>query len=688
MSNPLENIANLPPFSKIEAAHIEVALSQKLQTNLDLVEQLLKQDQPYTWENLIAPMEVSENGLERLWSPVSHMNSVVNTPELRDAYNACLPKLSEYSTAIGQNKALFQAIKQVRDQADSNKLNTAQKKSLDDSILSFQLSGVDLSGEKQSRYKDISSRLSQLSADYSDHVLDATTAWFKQIDEVEQLQGLPDSALAMAAQAAQQRDLEGWVISLDFPSYYAVITYADNAELRKTLYSAYTSRASELGDDLSLDNTQTMQEILKLKREKAALLGFANYAELSVATKMADCADDVMVFLRDLAQKAKPFAQKEVAELQQFAQQELGMESLNAWDMAYCAEKLKQSRYDISDEVLKPYFAVPNVLTGLFSLVEKLYNISISEKSDGIDLWHKDVQFYQIHNKQGQLQAEFYLDLYARAHKRGGAWMDSFCSRFRYQDTNLESSAASQHLQTPVAYLNCNSTPPVGDEPALFTHDEVVTLFHEFGHGLHHMLTQVEYLDVSGISGVEWDAVELPSQFMENWCWEKQALAMFAKHYQTGEILPDALIDKMQASKNFQSAMATLRQVEFALFDMQIHQLDSAAEEGQIAAILKQVRNEIAVLQPPEFNRFENSFSHIFAGGYSAGYYSYKWAEVLSEDAFARFEEEGLFNPQVGKAFLEEILQVGGSRPAMASFKAFRGREPSVDALLRRSGLS
>ena len=674
-TNPLKNIENLPPFSKIQAQHIEAALSEKLAENLALVAQLLSENSTYTWDNLIAPLEVAENAMERLWSPVSHMNAVVNTPELRDAYNACLPKLSEYSTAMGQNTALFQAIKSVRAQTDV--LDAAQKKSLDDAILSFQLSGVDLSGEKQARYKTISSRLSQLSADYADHVLDATTAWFKHIEDAAELQGLPESALAMAAQAAAQRELTGWVISLDFPSYYAVITYADNAQLRETVYRAYTTRASDLGDDLALDNTATMQEILQLKSEKATLLGFANYAELSVASKMADCADDVMVFLRDLAQKAKPFAHKELTELQQFAQYELGIETLNAWDIAYCSEKLKQARYDISDEVLKPYFAVPNVLTGLFELTERLYNVSISAKSEGIDLWHSDVQFYQIHNQQGELQAEFYLDLYARAHKRGGAWMDSFCSHFR----------AGEQLQTPVAYLNCNSTPPVGDEPALFTHDEVVTLFHEFGHGLHHMLTQVEYLDVSGISGVEWDAVELPSQFMENWCWEKQALALFAKHYKTGEVLPEHLIEKMQASKNFQSAMATLRQVEFALFDMHIHQRADAADKGQIAAILKQVRDEVAVIQPPAFNRFENSFSHIFAGGYSAGYYSYKWAEVLSEDAFGRFEEEGLFNPVVGKAFLAEILQVGGSRPAMESFKAFRGREPSVDALLRRSGL-
>ncbi len=676
-ANPLSRIENLPPFSKIKAEHIDSALSQRLKNNLEQVEQLLAKNSVYSWENLIAPMEVFENSLERLWSPVSHMNSVVNTSELRDAYNAALPSLSEYSTAMGQNKALFAAIQAIR--TEQKDLDDAQKKSLDDSIRAFKLSGVDLAGEQQTRYKEISARLSQLSADYSDHILDATTAWFKHIEDQNELVGLPDSALAMAAQAAEQKELDGWVITLDFPSYYAVVTYADNQALRQELYTAYTTRASELGAKPEWDNSATMQEILQLKQEKAHLLGFENYAELSIASKMADCADDVKVFLRDLANKATPFAQQELEELQQFSREELQLECLNAWDIAYSSEKLKQARYEISDEELKPYFAVPNVLAGLFTLVEKLYGISIQAVTEGIDVWHSDVKFYQVNNAQGELQAEFYLDLYARAHKRGGAWMDSFCSRYRSPDDKV---------QTPVAYLNCNSTPPVGDAPALFTHDEVVTLFHEFGHGLHHMLTQVEYLDISGISGVEWDAVELPSQFMENWCWEKEALAMFAKHYQTGEILPDALIDKMQASKNFQSAMATLRQVEFALFDIKIHQSESASEAGQIAKILQTVRDEIAVLQPPKFNRFENGFSHIFAGGYAAGYYSYKWAEVLSEDAFARFEEQGLFNPQVGKAFLKEILQVGGSRPAMESFKAFRGREPSVDALLRRSGLT
>ena len=676
MTKLLENNQRLAEFSKIKVEHIEPALTEKLKDNLALIDQLLKDNQTYTWDNLIAPMEMLDNELSKLWSPISHMNSVVNTEELRDAYNKCLPKLSEYATEIGQNKSLFHATQFIRD--NEKGLDTAQKKSLDDSILSFKLSGVDLSGEKKSRYKKISSELSQLSSNYSDNVLDATSAWFKHITDKSQLEGLPEYAFAMAEQAAQQRNLDGWVITLDFPSYYAVITYANDGDLRKEVYRSYTTKASDQGANPKLDNTENMRKILRLKQEKAKILSFNNYAELSVKSKMADSANDVVDFLNDLGNKAKVFAEKEVIELQQFAQQELGIGEFNAWDIAYSSEKLKQQRYDISDEELKPYFAVNSVLNGLFQLTEKLYGVKMTLKTEDVDTWHDDVLFYQIHNPVGELQAEFYLDLYAREHKRGGAWMDDYCARFKHGDT----------LQTPVAYMTCNSTPPVGDQAALFTHDEVVTLFHEFGHGLHHMLTQVDYLDVSGISGVEWDAVELPSQFMENWCWEKDSLAMFAKHHKTGETIPDELIAKMQASKNFQSAMAMVRQIEFSLFDMKIHMADDASEEGRIAEILKQVREEVAVIQPPEFNRFQNSFSHIFAGGYSAGYYSYKWAEVLSEDAFSRFEEEGLFNPEVGKAFLEEVLQVGGSRTAMESFKAFRGREPSVDALLRRAGLA
>ena len=671
----MENNNNLPLFSNIKIEEIESKLDKKLKENLALIDQLLKDNETYTWDNLITPMNIAENELDKFWSPISHMNSVVNTPELRDAYNNCLPKLSEYGTEIGQNKALFHAIKSIQETEEG--LDDTQRKCLDDSIRGFKLSGVDLSGEKKTRYKELSSKLSELSSNYSDNVLDATNAWSKHITDKSALIGLPDYALSMAKQAAENRDLKGWLITLDFPSYHAIVTYADNADLRKEVYKAFVTRASDQGDKPELDNTENMQNILKYKKEKAKILGFDNYAELSIESKMAKSSSDVIQFLEELAEKAKPFAEKDIEELRQFAKKELSIENLNSWDIAYASEKLKEQRYNISDEELKPYFSVDNVLAGLFNLTEKLYGVKITEKN-GIDTWHDDVIFYQIHNSKGDLQAEFYLDLYSRQHKRGGAWMDDYCSRFRYNDT----------LQTPVAYMTCNSTPPVGDEPALFTHDEVITLFHEFGHGLHHMLTQVDYIDASGINGVEWDAVELPSQFMENWCWEKESLQMFAKHYKTGEVIPDNLIHKMQSSKNFQSGMAMMRQLEFSLFDMKIHIAEDASEQGRIAEILQQVRDDVAVIQTPEFSRFQNSFSHIFAGGYSAGYYSYKWAEVLSEDAFSRFEEEGLFNPEVGKSFLTEILQVGGSRPAMESFKAFRGREPSVDALLRRAGLS
>ncbi|HIP94744.1 MAG TPA: M3 family peptidase, partial [Leucothrix sp.] len=472
-------------------------------------------------------------------------------------------------------------------------------------------------------------------------------------------------------------DLSGWLLTLEFPSYYAVITYADNRELRKEVYRAYSTRASDQGDNPDLDNSENMGKILQLRQEKAALLGFRSYADLSLDTKMAESPKQVLEFMDELAEKSLPFAKKEYKELCEFAEKELNIPDLKSWDIGYASEKLKQQRYAISDEDLKPYFPVDSVLNGLFKLVENLYKVTIKWNKE-TDSWHKDVRFYEIYDESGKLKARFYLDLYARQHKRGGAWMADFSSRFK----------TDEGLQTPVAFMTCNSAPPAGGKPALFTHDEVITLFHEFGHGLHHMMTQVDYLDISGISGVEWDAVELPSQFMENWCWQREALDMFATHYETGEKLPDELFDKMQAARHFQSAMAMVRQLEFSVFDMRIHNEPSVTSAEQIKAILDKTREHIAVVVPPEFNRFQHGFSHIFAGGYAAGYYSYKWAEVLSSDAFARFEEEGLFNQQVGKDFLTEILEVGGSRTAMESFKAFRGREPNVDALLRHSGLA
>lgn len=676
MKSPLLKIKDLPEFNQIKPEQIEPALDELLKNARALTKQLLAENTEYSWDNLILPLEISDNEIERMWSPVSHMNGVVNTQELRDAYTACLPKLSEYSTEMGQNKELFSALQQIQNNQDKLGLDKAQRKSLEDSLKGFRLSGVDLSENKKQQFAKISKELSTLTSKYSDNVLDATNAWTKEVSDVEELAGLPETAIEQAAEAAKQRELSGWLLTLDFPSYYAVMTYADNRELREELYHAYSTRASDKAEDGKLDNSKNMGKILQLRQEKALLLGFESYANLSLDTKMADSPEQVLKFLDELAEKSLPFARKEFQELSEFAAEELDMDNLQAWDIGYTSEKLKQQRYAISDEDLKPYFPVDKVLNGLFELVEKLYKVTIKQNTD-VESWHKDVRFYEIYNSDDTLKARFYLDLYARQQKRGGAWMADFCSRFK-TDTGL---------QTPVAFMTCNSAPPAGGKPALFTHDEVITLFHEFGHGLHHMMTQVEYLDISGIGGVEWDAVELPSQFMENWCWQREALDMFAKHYETGEKLPNELFDKMQAARHFQSAMGMVRQLEFSIFDIRIYSEANITSAEQIQTVLDNTRENIAVVIPPSFNRFQHGFSHIFAGGYAAGYYSYKWAEVLSADAFARFEEEGLFNQEVGEAFLTEILEVGGSRPAMESFKAFRGREPNVDALLKHSGL-
>ncbi|MBJ6611505.1 MAG: M3 family metallopeptidase [Candidatus Thiothrix moscowensis] len=673
--NPLLDNSKLPLWSQIKPEHITPALDVVLQENRDWLQQALTVDTRFTWNNLVAPLNEASNRLERTWSPVSHLNAVVNTDELRKEYNSNLPRLSDYHTEMGQNAALYAAIRSIRAQDDT--LDSAQQKSLDDSLLGFKLSGVALPEAQKERFREISQQLSQLNSRFSDNVLDATNAWVKQITDVTELAGLPESALEMAAQTAKQRDMQGWVLTLQFPSYFPVLTYADNRALRAEMYRAYTTRASELGANPDWDNTAVMRDILRLRQEEAALLGYANYAELSLATKMAESPQQVLEFLADLAHKAKPFAEQEFAEVGEFART-LGIDEVEAWDVAYVSEKMKQARFDFSEEDLKPYFPADRVISGLFALVEKLFGVRIEQQQAHIDLWHSDVRFYLVYDCTGTVQACFYLDLYARQHKRGGAWMSDFCGRFRRQDG----------LQIPVAFMTCNGSPPVGDKPALFTHDEVVTLFHEFGHGLHHMLTQVDYPDIAGINGVEWDAVELPSQFMENWCWERSVLDMIAAHWQTGEPLPEDLYQKMQAARHFQTAMATVRQLEFALFDMRLHLDPQAAEPGRLEAIRAEVQQQVAVIKPPAFNRMPHSFTHVFAGGYAAGYYSYKWAEVLSADAFARFEEEGLFDAGVGEAFLNEVLAVGGSRKAMESFVAFRGRKPSVDALLRHNGLA
>ena len=677
MKSYLPEIQDLPNFNSIKADAVIPALDQCLKDNRALLGTLLNQGEKPSWDNFIRPLEVAENNLSRLWSPISHMNAVVNTDELREAYNTALPILSGYSTEMGQNAEFFKAMQSIQDSQDNAPLNKAQQKSLNDALKSFTRSGINLPPEKQQAFKKISQKLSQLSSKFSDNVLDATNNWTLLISDVEALKGLSDNALAAAAQSASQRELSGWLLTLEFPSFHAVMTYADDRALREKVYRAYTTRASEQSENLALNNNDLMVEILQLRQEKAELLGFDHYADYSIDVKMAESPAQIIGFLEELAEKSLPYAKKEFKELQTFAAEHLNIQDLQAWDVSYASDKLKQQSFNFSSEDLKPYFPADYVLKGLFQIVESLYGVTIKAQ-DAVETWHEDAQFYEIFDAKGNLIAQFYLDLYARQHKRGGAWMADYCTRFNN----------GSMIQTPVAFMTCNASSPTADAPALFTHDEVITLFHEFGHGLHHMMTQIEYLSISGISGVEWDAVELPSQFMENFCWQRETIDLFAAHYETNEKIPEELFNKIKETQHFQSGMAMVRQLEFALFDLKIHMDKTVDSAGKIQAILNQTRQAVAVIPAPDFNRFQNGFGHIFAGGYAAGYYSYKWAEVLSADAFSRFEEEGLFSKAAGNDFLEQVLQKGGSRPAMESFVAFRGREPKVDALLRHNGLT
>ena len=677
MNNPLLQMDGLPPFSKIKPEHAEPAIDALLVEGRRAVADLLAATTEYSWDNFVQPLEALEERLGRAWSPVSHLNSVMNSDELREAYNACLPKLSDYGTEMSQHEGLYQAFKQIADSADYALLDTAQKKIIDNAMRDFRLSGIDLPADKQARYKEIMQEMSALTSKFSENVLDATNAWSLQITDVSRLSGLPESALGMARQIAEREGQDGWVFNLEYPSYLPVMTYADDRELRREIYTAFVTRASDEGPhDKKFDNTPIMEQILALRHESAQLLGFKNYAEKSLATKMAQSTDQVLAFLNDLAERALPLAKQELDEVRAFARQTHGMDALEAWDIGYYSEKLQQHKYAISQEELKPYFPEDKILSGMFAVVERLYGFKIIERHD-IDVWHKDVRFFEISDADG-VRGQFYLDLYARPQKRGGAWMDDCVTR-------MQTVAG---VQVPVAYLTCNFSAPIGAAPALFSHDEVLTMFHEFGHGLHHMLTQVDYPSVSGIGGVPWDAVELPSQFMENWCWQKEALADIAGHYKTGEALPDELFDKMTAAKNFQSAMQMVRQLEFSIFDFRMHLEYDPAIGGRIYEILDSVREQVAVIEATSFNRFPHSFGHIFAGGYAAGYYSYKWAEVLSADAFAAFEETGIFDRDTGLKFLTTVLEQGGSREPMELFIEFRGREPSIDALLRHSGLA
>ncbi|TLS77553.1 M3 family metallopeptidase [Mariprofundus erugo] len=673
--NPLIQgiFTELPLFDRIRAEHVLPALELTLAYARNQVALLTDIDAP-SWDSLMQPLESMDEMLGRVWGPVSHLNAVCDSDEMRPVYQQGVAKMAEWSSELGQNEALYAAIRKVADRDDFATLSGERQRVVEHALRDFKLSGAELEGDAKERFKAIRMRSSELSTTFEQHILDATRAFSLHITDAVDVSGLPESILAAASQrAANSGKEDGWLITLDIPSYLPFMQYADNRNLRETMYRAYVTRATT-GE---LDNTGVIDEMLKLRKEAASLLGFEHYAASSLVSKMAESADEVSAFLRELAAKSRPAAEHEIAELRAFAADELGLNDLQAWDIPYASEKLRLKKYAISQEELKPYFSEQNVVQGMFGLVERLYGISIRE-SESVAKWHDSARFFEVFSNTGEKIAAFYLDPYARAHKRGGAWMDECVARWLKSDGTL---------QLPVAYLVCNFDAPVGDKPALWTHDEVTTLFHEFGHGLHHMLTTVNELSVSGIRGVPWDAVELPSQFMENFCWEREVVDMFARHYQTGETMPDALFNKMLAAKNFQSAMMILRQIEFSLFDLLLHSEYNPDGNDSVQNLLDKVRSEVAVLIPPAFNKFQNSFSHIFAGGYAAGYYSYKWAEVLSADVYATFEEEGILNTDTATRLRNELLSIGGSRDIMDAFIAFRGRKPTVDALLRHSGL-
>ena len=672
MTNPLLDTAGLPRFADIRPEHVQPAVTALLAEANEALERVTSDAVAADYDAMSAVLDVATERLGRAWGAVSHLNGVADSPALRAAYNESLPVVTEFHTRLGADERLYAKYKAIEASPAAAGLSAPRRRALSNAMRDFVLSGAELQGAARERYAELQERQAALGQTYSEHVLDATDGYAYYASEAE-LAGVPADVVAATRAAAEAEGKDGHKLTLHLPSYLPVMQYGENRALRERLHTAYVTRASELGKP-EWDNTEVMRELLALRQEEARLLGYRNYAEVSLVPKMADSPQQVIDFLRDLARRARPFAERDLAELREFAATELGLPELKAWDIAYASEKLKEQRYAFSDQEVKPYFTETKVLQGLFGIIETLFEVSI--RPDTAEVWHPSVRFFRI-ERAGQLVGQFYLDPYARAGKRPGAWMDDVRGRWARPDGGT---------QTPVAHLVCNFASPVNDRPALLTHDDVTTLFHEFGHGLHHMLTQVEDMGVAGISGVEWDAVELPSQFMENFCWEWEVLKHLTAHVDSGESLPRALYDKMLAAKNFQSGMQTLRQVEFSLFDMRIHA--EPGSETRIQAVLDEVRREVAVLIPPGFNRFQHGFSHIFAGGYSAGYYSYKWAEVLSADAWSAFEESGTLNPETGRRYRQAILEAGGSRPAMESFKAFRGREPRIDALLRHQGMA
>ncbi|NKB75592.1 MAG: oligopeptidase A [Gammaproteobacteria bacterium] len=690
--NPLLDFSGFPRFRDIVPDHVVPALDEILQNNRAKIDGLLDSETTPDWDNFIMPMEELDDQLERMWTPVSHLNNVMNNKALQEAYQDCLVKLSDYAAELGQNKVLFEKIVMI-EKALSSRENgrehgvysdideisyLARRKSIQNDLRDFKLSGIDLEGKDKERYREILSDLSQLTNEFSQNVQDATDGWGLHVTDVEDLKGIPESVVSMALDEARKKGLEGWQFNLQYPFFQPLMSHAGNRDLREKMYRAFVTRASEIGPCAGQwDNTSVMESILQLRSEKAQILGFRNYAEYSVETKMASSVEEVEKFLTDLSTKAKPEAEKEVAQLHQFAQDEYGVNGISPWDYGWFSEKLRQKRYEFSSEALRPFFPLPKVMSGMFEIVSRLFGIEI-QVEEAPQIWHEDVMFFKVIGVEGGVIGYFYVDLFAREAKQGGAWMTDAVGRRK----------THAGIQLPVAFLTCNFSKPMGDSPSLLLHDEVITLFHEFGHGLHHLLTQIEVAGVAGINGVPWDAVELPSQFLENWCWDREALDLISGHVETGERVPDDLLEKMHQARNFQSAMQMQRQIEFSLFDLRIHKEVEGIDGNMIQRILDEVRDDVAVVKAPEFNRFQHGFGHIFAGGYAAGYYSYKWAEVLSSDAFSLFEEKGIFDKETGASFRRCILEKGGSEEPASLFFDFRGREPDIEALLRHSGLS
>lgn len=676
-ANPLLDQTGLPHFAMIQAAHVAPAVDALLADYRARIDALIADPAPRTFANTMLPQEALEHRSEQMWSPVSHLHAVADTPELRAVYGPAEEALSDFGAALGQNRELYAAVKAVADSAQFATLPRPARTLVEHSLRDFKLAGVALEEPARTRFRDISNALTRLGTEFEEAVLDATQAWSEAVDEAA-LAGLPDTERELMRAAAREQGADGFRVTLKPPSVQAVLTYADNRNLRERVYTAYQTRASDQGPNAGqFDNSARIEQMLALRHEAARLLGFANAAEESLATKMATTPVRVLEFLHDLTRRAKPVAQQELAELREFAKAELAIADLQPWDVSYAAEKLRQRKYSLSEEELKPYFPLPAVLEGLFAIVARVFGVQMRERT-GVEVWHPDVHFYDVLDAAGERIGGCYVDLYARTGKRGGAWMDVCRSRMKRDAETV----------LPIAYLTCNFAPPGRERPSLLTHDEATTLFHEFGHGLHHLLTQVDYPSVAGIDGVEWDAVELPSQFMENFCWQREALNLFARHWQTGELLPDALFARMLAARHFHAGLFLVRQLEFALFDFRLHLEFDPARGARTLQVLDDVRREVAVIAPPAWQRMPHSFTHIFGGGYAAGYYSYLWAELLSADAFARFEESGIFNADTGAAFRDAILAVGGSRPALESFVEFRGREPEPEALLRSYGLA